>query len=74
VTDLSEDNRDLLVSMGFISNTHFGVQILPFSPPPSNYVSSIRGLTWRKRTDASAVEDLIRSTVRATLRPDASYR
>jgi hypothetical protein len=63
VTDLSEDNRDLLVSMGFVSNMHFGIQILPFSPPPSNYVSSIRGLTWRKKTDASVVEDLIRSTL-----------
>lgn len=63
ITDLQEDDVDLLVSNKFISNQFFGVQLLPFSPPPSGYIASIRGLTWKKNSDAPAVENLIRKTI-----------
>ena len=63
VINLPEDDIDQLISSSFISNQYLGVQILPFRPRPSNYVTSIRGLNWKKTTDATAVEKLIRETI-----------
>ena len=63
VINLPEDDINQLISSSFISNQYLGVQILPFRPRPSNYVTSIQGLNWKKTIDANAVKKLIRETI-----------
>ena len=67
VTNLSIDDIDQLIAMPFISNPFLGLQILPFDPPHTNYIASLRGLSWNRNNDSGKVADLIRHTLESNV-------
>jgi len=64
ITGLSEEDMGALTALEFISNANASIHILPFTPPPSDYVARIMDLTFAAG-DREAVIDLIKKSIRS---------
>lgn len=62
ISNLSEENIDLICAEGFISNIHATLHVLRFDPLPSHYVGRIRNLL-HEPNQKQSVETLIRDTI-----------
>ena len=62
ISKVTEEGLDTLLRDKFISNEHASLHVIPFNPPPSNYIGRIKNLTL-DATSHQTVTRLIRNSI-----------